>query len=217
MISDIHSTVDHVRKSVQDAGMPSVSRVARRERDPFHVLVSCLLSLRTQDKTTYKASRDLLQRAGTPTEMLALTEDEIRTIIYPVGFYRRKAFVVRRVSQELLDRFRGGVPQNLEDLLSLTGVGRKTANLVLTLGYGLPGICVDTHVHRIMNRWGYVSTKNPDATEMLLRRRLPAQYWLEINELLVKFGQTICKPLSPWCSRCPLLSDCPRTGVSKFR
>jgi endonuclease-3 len=180
-------------------------------------LISCLLSLRTQDKTTWNASTRLFQKADTPEAMLTLSEAEIREAIFPVGFYRRKAQVILHVSHALLERFGGEVPRDLDELLSLKGVGRKTANLVLTVAYGLPGICVDTHVHRITNRWGYVRTNDPDATEQALRRRLPKEYWIELNDLLVPYGQAVCKPISPFCTTCALTAMCPRIGVTRHR
>ena len=214
---DIHQAIPILRKAVQPLETPAVGRVARKGRDPYRVLISCLLSLRTQDNTTWQASTRLFQKADSPEAMLALSEAEIREIIYPVGFYRRKAQVVLHVSRTLIERFRGEVPRNLDDLLSIKGIGRKTANLVLTVAYGLPGICVDTHVHRITNRWGYVRTKDPDATELALRRHLPEEYWIELNDLLVPFGQAVCKPISPFCTTCPLEGMCRQVGVTRHR
>ena len=146
-----------------------------------------------------------------------MTEEEIAGLIYPVGFYRTKARVVRGICRDLLERFGGQVPDRLDDLLTLNGVGRKTANLVVTEAFGRPGICVDTHVHRISNRWGLVKAPNADKTETALREVLPRRYWLEYNGLLVAFGQTLCQPVSPWCSRCPVAAHCPRLGVAKSR
>jgi endonuclease-3 len=186
-------------------------------RDPFRILIGCLLSLRTKDQTTGPAAARLFARADTPEGILALPTDEIERLIYPVGFYRTKARVLHRVCRDLLDRFDGRVPSHLDALLSLHGVGRKTANLVVTFGFDLPGICVDTHVHRISNRLGFVRTKEPEATEMALRRRLPARHWIELNDLLVAFGQTLCHPTSPHCSRCPIGDACARIGVRRSR
>jgi endonuclease III len=149
--------------------------------------------------------------------MLALPEAAIAETIYPVGFYRQKARQIREICRILLDRFGGEVPRDLDTLLELPGVGRKTANLVVSLGYGLPGICVDTHVHRITNRWGYVATRTPEETETALRARLPRAYWIEINGLLVQFGQGICRPISPWCSTCRVARSCRRVGVTTAR
>jgi endonuclease-3 len=197
--------------------VPIVTLVAQRSRDPYPVLISTLLSLRTKDEVTAAASRRLLGRADTPEKMLRLDAAEIRKMIYPVGFYKRKAETLLRVSRILLELHSGRVPDDLDKLLELPGVGRKTANLVLTLGFGKPGICVDTHVHRITNRLGYVKTKSPDETEMVLRDKLPKAWWIPINDILVAFGQSLCKPVSPWCSRCPVSKWCERTGVSHSR
>ncbi len=190
---------------------------ARSRRDPFQILVTCLLSLRTQDTTTGPAAGRLFALADTPAAMLRLTPDRIERAIFPVGFYRTKARVILRLCRELLDRFGGRVPDDLDALLSLPGVGRKTANLVVTMGYGKPGICVDTHVHRISNRLGYVRTRTPEQTEMALRAKLPRRYWIGYNDLLVGFGQNVCTPLSPRCSRCPVAGLCRRVGVTTSR
>ncbi len=191
--------------------------VARQSRDPFRVLVACLLSLRTQDTTTGPAAARLFALADTPAAMLRLSERRIARTIYPVGFYRTKARVIRRVSRLLLERFGGRVPDDLDTLLTLPGVGRKTANLVVTMGYGKPGICVDTHVHRISNRLGYVRTRTPEQTEAALRARLPRRYWIGYNDLLVAFGQNVCTPVSPRCSVCPVRAWCRRVGVTVWR
>jgi len=185
--------------------------------DPFTTLISCLLSLRTKDETTRAASQRLFRLARSPRAMLALTPRTIEQAIYPVGFYRTKARTLRAVCRTLLDRYGGRVPNDLEELLTITGVGRKTANLVVTLAFDQDGICVDTHVHRISNRWGYVRTKTPEQTEQALRRKLPRRYWRIYNDLLVTFGQNLCHPTSPWCSRCPLAQVCARVGVRHSR
>lgn len=186
-------------------------------RDPFRVLVACLLSLRTKDETTGPAAARLFALADTPAAMLALPCRRIERAIYPVGFYRTKAAALHRICRDLLDRFAGQVPPDLDDLLTLHGVGRKTANLVVTLGFGRPGICVDTHVHRISNRLGFVRTRTPDETEQALRARLPKRHWIELNDLLVTFGQNLCRPTSPHCSRCPVGRRCRRVGVTQSR
>ena len=196
---------------------PAVTLIADTTGDPFRVLVSTILSLRTQDETTAAAARRLFARAATPATMLALRATTIARVIYPVGFYRTKARAIRSVCRTLLERWGGAVPRDLDDLLTLHGVGRKTANLVLTLGFRAPGICVDTHVHRITNRWGYVRTRSPNETEQALRRKLPGEHWIEINDLLVAFGQRVCRPISPHCSRCPIVEHCPRRGVTVWR
>jgi endonuclease-3 len=191
--------------------------VGRYRADPFTTLLSCLLSLRTKDETTRAASRRLFRLARTPRRMLALSTRTIERAIYPVGFYRTKAKTIRSVCRTLLRRYHGEVPDELEELLTIKGVGRKTANLVVTLAFHKDGICVDTHVHRISNRWGYVSTKTPEQTEMALRRLLPRRHWQTYNDLLVTFGQNLCHPTSPWCSRCPLERRCAKVGVARSR
>jgi endonuclease III len=185
--------------------------------DPFRVLIACVLSLRTQDTTTGPAAARLFALADSPAAMLRLTASRIERAIYPVGFYRTKARAILGICRDLLARFDGRVPDGLDALLTLGGVGRKTANLVITVGYNKPGICVDTHVHRISNRLGYVKTRNPEETEMALRGRLPRRYWIGYNDLLVSFGQNICVPISPRCSVCPVTTLCPRVGVTTKR
>jgi len=195
----------------------AIGRLAERSRDPFRVLIACLLSLRTKDETTGPASERLFALADSPAKMLRLTPKQIERAIFPVGFYRTKARVVLGVSRDLIERFDGEVPASIDALLTLKGVGRKTANLVVTQGFNKPGICVDTHVHRISNRLGYVRTGNPEKTEAALRAKLPRRYWIGYNDLLVSFGQNICLPVSPRCSECPVGGLCPRVGVKRSR
>ncbi|HEY2388928.1 MAG TPA: endonuclease III [Candidatus Binatia bacterium] len=209
--------MDILRREAPAWGAPAVTLIAETTGDPFRVLISTILSLRTQDETTAAASRRLFARAATPAAMLRLREATIARLIYPVGFYRTKARAIRATCAALLERFGGEVPRDLDALLTLQGVGRKTANLVLTLGFRAQGICVDTHVHRITNRLGYVRTRAPDETEQALRRKLPHAHWIEINDLLVAFGQRLCRPISPHCSRCPITAYCPRRGVTAHR
>lgn len=206
-----------LKKQVGLLHVPWLDQMTSRERDPFKVLVSCILSLRTQDKVTGEASQRLFQLAQTPGEMSKLSVERIQKAIYPVGFYRVKAQRIRDLSREIVGRFKGKVPSTIEELLLLKGVGRKTANLVVTLGYNKNGICVDTHVHRITNRWGLVETKNPTQTEFALRELLPIQYWKLLNGILVAFGQGICKPISPLCSQCHIRPACARIGVQYSR
>jgi len=214
-------TLDRVlkilKKESAEWNVPIVTLVAQRSSDPYQILISTLLSLRTKDEVTTLASRRLFEAALTPESMITLKAAEIRNRIYPAGFYKRKAETILRVSRILLDQYGGRVPSDLDELLTLPGVGRKTANLVLTLGFGKPGICVDTHVHRITNRLGYLKTKSPDETEMALRDKLPKKWWIPINDILVAFGQGLCKPVSPWCGRCPVSRWCERIGVSHSR
>jgi len=191
--------------------------VADRRRDPFRVLIACLLSLRTKDETTGPASERLFALADTPAVMLRLSASRIERAIFPVGFYRTKARVILGVCRDLLEHFGSRVPDTIDELLTLKGVGRKTANLVVTVGFGKPGICVDIHVHRISNRLGYVRTRAPEETEVALRARLPRRYWIGYNDLLVSFGQNVCAPVSPKCSICPVRGLCPRVGVTRSR
>jgi endonuclease-3 len=198
--------------------IPVVGVIAERAADrPFDTLISTILSLRTKDKVTAEASRQLLSRASTPEALASLSQEEIERLIYPVGFYRTKARNLIETCRRLQSDYGGRVPRSLDELLALPGVGRKTANLVLTVGFGDYGICVDTHVHRIFNLWGYVSTKTPEETEFALRAKLPKKYWIPINDILVAFGQNLCLPVSPWCSRCPVADFCPRIGLKRSR
>lgn len=185
--------------------------------DPYRILVGCVLSLRTKDEVTYPATERLFAKARDPEGMLKLTQAAIAKTIYPVGFYRTKAKQIRAISKILLSRHGGRVPETIDELLLLPGVGRKTANLTVTLGFGKPGICVDTHVHRIANRLGWVATATPDDTEAALRRRLPKRWWIPINETLVRHGQQVCKPISPICSACPVTRRCLKLGVGLRR
>lgn len=215
--TDIHAMIRILRREVRQWQEPVVGVVARESRDPFKILIACLLSLRTRDSTTAEASQRLFALAPDPARMLRLTRKRIEKAIYPVGFYRVKAGQIQNICRRLLEEHGGRVPDSIEALMTFPGVGRKTANLVVTVGYGRPGICVDIHVHRISNRWGYVKTAKPDETEQALRRKLPAQYWITYNDLLVPFGQNVCQPVSPFCSRCKLTRYCERVGVTRSR
>ena len=215
--SDIHKLWPLLKKQVKTLNVPWLENMAVMDRDPFKVLISCILSLRTQDNTTGKASERLFKLASTPEKLAYLSVGTIERAIYPVGFYRVKAGRIKEMSRVIVGRYNSKVPDEIDELLKLKGVGRKTANLVVTLGYNKQGVCVDTHVHRITNRWGYVKTKTPQETEFALRKKLPEKYWIEINGLLVAFGQGICKPISPLCSRCSINSYCERIGVIRFR
>jgi len=197
--------------------LPSVSAVARENSDPYRVLVATMISLRTRDEVTSKASKALLSLAPSVSSLAALPVDRIARSIYPAGFYRTKAKNLRAASRLLLERHGGNVPVEMDELLALPGVGRKTANLVRNLGFGLPGICVDTHVHRISNRMGWVTTRTPEQTETALMEVLPERYWIGVNELLVRYGQAVCTPISPRCGVCPAARFCARVGVGKSR
>lgn len=208
--------IGRIRKKVREWRAPIVTQVSWA-RDPYQVLISCLISLRTKDEVTSAATERLFSLAKTPPAMLRLTPGAIEKAIYPAGFYRNKARTILHVSSVILDEYNGKVPDTIDELLTLKGVGRKTANLVVSLGYGKNAICVDTHVHRISNRLGYVSTKTPEKTEFALREKLPCRYWIEYNELLVNYGQHICVPISPKCSECVIQEFCPKVGVTKHR
>ncbi|MHB2026109.1 MAG: endonuclease III domain-containing protein [Elusimicrobiota bacterium] len=211
---DIHAAVRILKKEIKRWKTPVVGLY---DRDPFLVLISCVLSLRTKDAVTAAASERLFHLAQTPRAMVRLPPRSIERAIYPVSFYRNKTRHILSMCQDILSRFGGRVPDAIDDLLTLKGVGRKTANLTVTLGYRKPGICVDTHVHRISNRWGYIDTKSPEESETALRQKLPKRYWIIYNDLLVAYGQNLCAPVSPWCSRCRLSPYCERRGVKASR
>jgi endonuclease III len=214
----IHAAIKILRREIRQWQEPVVGVVARESaRDPFRILISCLLSLRTKDKTTSEASARLFALAHTPADLLTLSRRKIERSIYPVGFYRTKAKAIHAICRRLLNVYQGKVPQSIDELITLPGVGRKTANLVVTVGYQKPGICVDIHVHRITNRWGYVKTRTPEETEQALRVRLPKRYWITFNDWLVPYGQNLCQPVSPFCSRCKLIDICNRVGVVRSR
>ncbi len=207
-----------LRKATQGMEIPAANAIVKQYgRDPYLILISCLLSLRTRDVVSLAASQRLFEHARNPEEMLQLSNSQIEKIIYPTGFYRHKARTLKEVSKDLLDRFDGKVPHNFEDLTSIKGVGPKTANLVLGVAFEIPAICVDTHVHRISNRLGLVKTKTTDQTEQELKKVIPKEYWIEYNHLMVMWGQNICVPISPFCSKCAIFSLCPRIGITKQR
>lgn len=214
---EIHGVMLLLTLASREWVSPAVTIVSQREGDPFKVLVSCILSLRTQDRTTGPASERLFALASDAATLAKLTPEQVERAIYPVGFYRTKATQLIAIARRLRDDYGGRVPDEIDELLTFKGVGRKTANLVVTLGYDKPGICVDTHVHRICNRLGYVVTRTPEQTEMALRTKLPPQYWIGINDLLVMFGQNLCHPVSPRCTICPIVRFCFRIGVEKSR
>ena len=206
-----------IRRSLEGTTLPVVTLIAETERDPFKVLISTILSARTKDDVTASASARLFREAPDAPALAALPVERVEALIFPVGFYRTKARSVVATARQLLERFAGSVPATIDELVTLPGVGRKTANLVLTEGFRAPAICVDTHVHRITNIWGYVRTRTPAETEMALRAKLPRRQWLDLNRTLVAFGQQTCLPISPWCSRCPVAEWCPRIGVKRSR
>jgi len=202
---------------------PSVTTIAVTYRqssglsDPWAVLVSTILSLRTKDEVTLVASQRLLEKASSPAELNSMKIAAIEKLIYPVGFYRNKAASLKKIASILIEHYMEKVPASMEELLSLPGVGRKTANLVLTEAFGLDGLCVDIHVHRISNRCGWLSSGNPEETEMILRKILPKKYWKRINYLLVLYGQRLCRPVSPFCSCCVIKKHCSRNSVERYR
>ncbi len=215
---DIHVVIKLLEAEMKQFGLPPVSAMAEQDVvDPFKILVSTIISARTKDEVTGPAAERLFALADSPGRMQKLPEEVIEKAIFPAGFYHTKAKAIRRAARELVERFGSRVPDTIEELLTLPGVGRKTANLVVTLAHNKAGICVDTHVHRITNRWGYVKTKTPHETELALRAKLPKKHWIAINTILVMHGQNICKPISPLCSRCPVFKYCDRVGVTKSR
>ena len=209
--------INILEKEKQKWNAPVVSLLAKRTKDPYKILISTIISLRTKDEVTKEASERLFSLADNPYDMIKLSEEEISKSIYPAGFYKNKARTIKEISKRLVEEFSGKVPSDLEILLSFKGVGRKTANLVLSEGFGIPAICVDTHVHRISNRLGVVSSKTPEETEKQLMEKVPKEYWNKINENLVAFGQSICKPISPLCSKCPVENFCSKIGVKKHK
>lgn len=217
MDSDIEIIVSFIRDAVKEFKEPVVTEITKQTRDPYRILMSTIISLRTKDTVTREASKKLYELADTPGKMLGLSPEIIEKAIYPAGFYKNKAKTIINISKILIKKYDGIVPDDIDELLTMKGVGRKTANLVVTMGYGKEGICVDTHVHRISNRLGYVSTKNPTETEFALREKLPKQFWIEYNDLLVTYGQNVCVPISPHCSRCSIHNYCKRIGVTRYR
>ena len=214
---NINTVVDKIQEQMKDLPDPSVTLVGKRWKSPYLVLISCIMSLRTKDETTLPASERLFKIADTPQKMIELTPRQIEKLIFPVGFYKTKSKNIIQMSKDILNKFDGQVPDDIDTLLTMKGVGRKTANLVLTEGFGIPAMCVDTHVHRISNRFGYIETKTPDETELVLRKKLPKKHWMHYNALLVTWGQNICRPISPLCSQCSVQKFCAKVGVDKSR
>ena len=202
--------IDKIVSLLKDAKQPQSEFVKLMDsfKNPYLVLIACILSLRTNDKTTYPATLRMLELAKTPKEMKNVSQEELAKAIYPVGFYENKANQIIELSKTIDEELNGQVPDEIEDLIKFKGVGRKTANLVLSLGFNKPAICVDVHVHRIFNRLGYIKTKTPEETEFTLREKLPQKYWIDINTLLVTHGQNVCKPINPKCSECPIARYC---------
>ncbi len=206
-----------LEKEVVNYKVPIITLMSQRNKDPYQILVGTILSLRTKDETTAQASQRLFAKASNAKEMLSLTEEQISKLIYPVGFYRNKSKSIKQISNILIEKYDSKVPDELAALLEFPGVGRKTANLVLIEGFNKPGVCIDIHNYRILNRLGFLKTKSPDETEFLIRKNLPQQYWNKLNYILVAFGQNTCVPVSPKCSRCIIKDYCKKIGIKKFR
>ena len=222
MNSELHikEIITCIKREINTNELPLISRTQWDQipKTPFTVLISCLLSLRTKDEITEKVSIRLLKIYYTPEKIKDLSEQELEKIIYPVGFYKTKAKRIKEISKTILQEYQGNVPKNFETLLTLKGVGRKTANIVMVYGFNKQGyLPIDTHCHRIPNRLGWITTKKPEETEIKLRKILPKKYWNDFNHLFVVFGQTICKPISPHCSTCPINKYCKQRSVTKHR
>jgi endonuclease-3 len=216
-LTDWDKELTEIRNAIRQFELPSVNIIETGSNSPWAVLVSTIISLRTKDKVTLEASRRLLNKAPDPFKLLTMTPGSIAALIYPAGFYNVKAENLLKIADILVKDHSGKVPDSADKLKKLPGVGLKSANLILGLAFGIPAICVDTHVHRIANRKGWVKTKTPEETEKELTKILPEKWWIEINTILVSFGSNICLPVSPKCSECPLSSNCPKTEVSRHR
>lgn len=208
--TSLNQRTDKIFSHLRAAKIPRSQFVSFMEEQtsPYIVLIACILSLRTNDSTTYPATVRMLELAKTPQEMMKVSEETLAKAIYPVGFYRNKAKQIIRLSEKLVNEYNGEVPPSIDEMLKFDGVGRKTANLVMAKGFGLPAICVDVHVHRIFNRLGFVKTKTPEETEMELRRIIPEKYWIDLNTEFVTLGQNICRPQKPRCEACPISDYC---------
>ncbi|MCK4797469.1 MAG: endonuclease III [Spirochaetes bacterium] len=217
IINNFKHVMKILENNYKDSTSPSVTLIADRTKNTFNILVSTIISLRTKDEVTTKASKRLFKKAFSFKDIQEMRTQEIENLIYPAGFYKTKAKRLKDMANIIENSLHGNIPDTMEDLLRLPGVGRKTANLVLTLGFNKPGLCVDTHVHRITNRFAWVSTKSPTETEFALKKVLPQKYWRKINDYLVSYGQTICRPISPFCSKCNLNNICPKINVTKKR
>ncbi|MCS7134347.1 MAG: endonuclease III [Candidatus Pacearchaeota archaeon] len=215
MKREISKTMEILEKIYSRYEKPAVRKSSKY--DPFRVLITCLLSLRTKDENTEKAAKNLFLHAKTPEEILKIPTKKLEKIIYSSGFYKRKARIIKHVCKELLERFKGKVPEKKEELLSIKGIGQKTANIVLAFAYGKDALPIDTHCHRIPNRIGWIKTKTPEETEKKLKKLLPKRFWREFNTTMILFGRTICTPISPKCSICPIRRVCKRIGVKKSR
>ncbi len=214
---DIDSVYRILSKEVKKYNAPVVDLIEIQTNDPFKVLIATILSARTKDETTAKVCERLFSKIKDFKDLENFSEKEIQKLIYPVGFYKTKSEHLKRLPKILKEEFNGRVPDEIDDLLKLPGVGRKTANLVRAVAFRKPAMAIDVHCHRIFNRLGYIKTKTPNETERILREKLPKKYWEKINSLLVAFGQNICRPLSPYCSKCPIIDYCNQVKVDKKR
>jgi endonuclease-3 len=209
-----------LKDELKDSRLPSASKSNWDGviDTPFTTLISCILSLRTKDEVTDKASIQLLKKYNTPEKIFILSTQKIKSLIYPVGFYKTKTKRIREISKTLVNNYNGKVPDDFDELLKIKGIGRKTANIVMLYGHKKQGFLpIDTHCHRIPNRLGWIKTKTPEETELALKKILPTKYWNDFNQLFVSFGQTICVPISPFCSKCPIQKFCKKVGVTKSR
>lgn len=214
---DIDAVYEILSREIKKYKVPVVDLIKIKSQSHFKVLVATILSARTKDETTIKVCERLFSKVKDINDFEKLSENEIEKLIYPVGFYKTKAKYLKKLPKVLKEEFEGKIPGEIDDLLKLPGVGRKTANLVRAVGFRKPAMAIDVHCHRIFNRLGYIKTKTPFETEMLLRKKLPRRYWKKINYLLVAFGQNICRPISPWCSKCPIIKYCNQVGIGKKR
>jgi len=214
---DIDKVYTILKKEVRKYKVPVVDLIDIQTNDPFKVLIGTILSARTKDEVTVEACRKLFKRVNKVQDLEKISQKELETLIYPVGFYKTKAKHLKQLPKMLKDKFNNNIPSEVDKLVELPGVGRKTANLVVAVGFKKPAVCVDTHVHKITNRLGYVKTKNPYETEIALRKKLPEKYWITFNSMLVAFGQNLCRPTSPHCSICPIKKYCNRVGVTSSR
>jgi endonuclease-3 len=204
---NIEEVMKTIEEFVEEKTM--IKKFVEEKFNPFQILVATILSARTKDELSEKISRKIFEKVKDPKDLLKFGENELAKEIYPVGFYRIKARNLLKLAKIIIEKYNGKVPEKMEELLELPGVGRKTANIVLSYAFNKPAIAVDTHVHRIFNRWGFVNTKTPEETEFILRNKLPKRLWKKINNLLVSFGRNICKPKNPLCEKCPINKMCP--------
>ncbi|MCA9496193.1 MAG: endonuclease III [Nanoarchaeota archaeon] len=213
----INEVFNILKEEFRNWQVPVVTLIALQSKNPFKVLLSTIISLRTKDEVTIEASKRLYKLLEKPNDIFNVSVEELEKAIYPCGFYKRKAIQIKAICERLVNEFNSEVPKEIDTLLKFDGVGRKTANLVLSEGYNIPAMCVDVHVHRISNRLGFINTKTPEESEFELREKLPKEFWNDYNTILVAFGQSLCRPISPYCSKCPIIKYCQRVGVGKFR